>query len=152
MRNLIHSTKYGSMDISKIKFDKRSRDELPQLLEGLQYLYVTPKIHEELFALLEKEILPNVDKKNGRPGMELWKILVLSLLRLTMNWNYDRLHDTVNHHSLVRNMLGHVDSDKSYYPLQTLKDNIVLLTPELLDKINQIIIRTGHDCVKKKRK
>lgn len=151
MRRLIHSTQYGDMDIAKIKFDIKSRDELPQLLKGLQHIYVNPKIREELFELLEEHILPDVDKKNGRPGMELWKIFVLGTLRLDMNWNYDRLHDTANHHNLVRQILGHVNaSDEYYYHLQTLKDNICLLTPELLDKINQVVVKAGHICLKKK--
>ncbi|MHB1590486.1 MAG: hypothetical protein ACYCTW_02990 [Sulfuricella sp.] len=36
------------------------------------------------------------------------------------------------------------------YHYQTLKDNVVLLTPELLDKINQIVVSAGHALVKKK--
>jgi transposase, IS5 family len=47
-------------------------------------------------------------------------------------------------------MLGHGDFDKELYHFQTLKDNVSLLTPELLDEINQLIIGAGHDLVKKK--
>lgn len=143
---------FGQVDISKIKFDPKSRDDMPQILRGLQHLYVNPKIREEIFALLEKNILPNVDKKNGRPGMELWKILVFGVLRLDLNWDYDRLQDSANNHNKIRQMLGHPDlSDEHYYELQTLKDNVSLLTPELLDQINQIVVRTGHLLLKKKK-
>ena len=31
----------GEVDISQIKFDGKSRDEIPQLLRGLQYIYCT---------------------------------------------------------------------------------------------------------------
>ena len=34
--------------------------------------------------------------------------------------------------------------------MQTLKDNVSLLTPELLDEINQVVVRAGHISVKKK--
>lgn len=48
-------------------------------------------------------------------------------------------------------MLGHGMIDEDYeYKLQTLKDNVHLLTPEILDDINQIVIREGHTLVKKK--
>lgn len=85
--------------------------------------------------------------------MDLWKILVFGVLRLNLNIYYDRLHDLSNCHSQIRQMLGHADIfDTYYYNLQTLKDNIQLLTPELLDKINQIVVKTGHDLLKKKKK
>lgn len=142
----------GQVDISKIKFDLKSRDELPQVLRGLQHIYVTPSIRQEIFTLLEKHILPHVDKTNGRPGMELWKILVLGVVRLDLNWNYDRLHNEVNNHRKIREMLGHSDffTDDYQYNLQTLKDNVSLLTPELLDEINQVVVRAGHVILKKK--
>lgn len=142
---------FGQVDISKIKFDPKSRDDMPQILRGLQHLYVDPKIRAEIFELLEKNILPKVDKKNGRPGMELWKILVLGVLRLDLNWDYDCLQDSANNHNKIRQMLGHPDlSDEHYYELQTLKDNVSLLTPELLDQINQVVVRAGHLLLKKK--
>ena len=31
--------KFGEVDIAKIEFDLRSRDEIPKLLLGLQYIY-----------------------------------------------------------------------------------------------------------------
>jgi IS5 family transposase len=141
----------GEVDISQIKFDSKSRDEMPQLLSGLQYIYTNLAIRKEIFDLLEKHISPDANKKNGRPGMDLWRILVLGAVRLNLNWNYDRLHDEANHHKKIREMLGHSDFDDNYYyHLQTLKDNISLLTPELMDKINQIVVKAGHHLVKKK--
>lgn len=69
----------GEVDISKVEFDPKSRDEMPQLLKGLQYIYTNLLTREEIFSLLEKNISQNVNKNNGRPGMDLWKILVLVL-------------------------------------------------------------------------
>ena len=45
---------------------------------------------------------------------------------------------------------GHGTFDPTSYPYQTLKDNVTLFTPELLDKINQIVVDAGHELVKKK--
>ncbi len=36
--------KLGETDISKVKVDLKSRDEIPKLLLGLQYIYCTPEI------------------------------------------------------------------------------------------------------------
>ena len=94
-----------------------------------------------------------IDSKNGRPGMELWKILVLGTLRLNCDWDYDKLQEMANNHMTLRQMLGHGDIDKDYkYAMQTLKDNIKLFTPEILNQINRIVVKTGHTLVKKKKK
>lgn len=142
----------GEVDISQIKFDPKSRDDMPKLLKGFQYLYTNLEIRKEIFKILEENILPERNKNNGRPGMDLWRIFVLGVIRLNLNWDYDRLHERSNSHVLIRQMLGHSDFwDKHYYELQTIKDNVRLLTPELLDKINQVVVKAGHNLLKKKR-
>lgn len=82
--------------------------------------------------------------------MTLWSILVCGVLRLDLNADYDRLHELVNQHKTLREMLGHsLYDDAKQYAYQTLVDNVSLLTPELLDKLNQLIVEGGHALVKK---
>jgi hypothetical protein len=82
--------------------------------------------------------------------MEQWKILVLGGLRLGLNADYDRVLELANQHETIRRMLGHGDwADDYRYSLQTLKDNLRLFTPELLDRINRIVVDAGHALVKK---
>lgn len=140
----------GEIDISQIKFDLKSRDDIPRILKGLQHLYMDIPLRTKIFQLLEAEISPQVSKGNGRPGMALWKILVCGVVRLDLNEDYDRLHELVNHHDTIREMLGHASFDEETYHYQTLKDNVSLFTPELLDKINQVVVGAGHALVKKK--
>ncbi len=142
----------GEIDIASIQLDTRSRDDVPQILLGLQHLYTNKKTRDLIFSLLEKLIPQNVSSINGRPGMHLWKILVLGVLRLNLNWNYDRLREMANQHSTIRQILGHGFDDNEEYKLQTIKDNISLFTPELLDKINVEVVAAGHDVVGKKKK
>lgn len=146
MRQVINpQLEFGQVDISKIKFDPKSRDDIPRILRGLQHIYVTPALRTAIFTLLEKEVSPKINKNNGRPGMELWQILVLGVLRLDLNADYDRIHSLSNSHRELRQMLGHSDFyDETYYNLQTLKDNISLLSEDLLIKINVIIVDGGH--------
>ncbi len=40
--------------------------------------------------------------------------------------------------------------DDITYPLQTLKDNVRLLTPDILDKINTLVVQEGHKLLMKK--
>lgn len=142
----------GQTPISDIKIDFKSRDDIPRVLMGLQYIYKTESIREPIFKLLEEKILPDVDKNNGRPGMELWKILVLGVLRLDLNCDYDRVHELANQHKSIRQMLGHSEFfDDEQYSLQAIKDNIRHLTPELLHDINLIIVKAGHVLLDKKK-
>jgi IS5 family transposase len=80
--------------------------------------------------------------------MDLWKILVLGTLRLNCNWDYDKLRHISNEHKTVREFLGPTIYEfDQRYSLQSLKDNLALFTPELLDQNNQVVVRAGHDRV-----
>ena len=142
---------FGEVAIPSIQFNMKSRDDIVQLLLGLQYLYTEPTCREALFNLLERLIPSDISRDHGRPGMHLWTILVLGTLRLNLNCDYDRLHDLANNHLKIRQMLGHGSfSEQPDYSLQTLKDNVSLFTPDILDQINQIAVKAGHQLVKKK--
>ena len=159
MRKVIEpQMKLGELAIANIKLDPKSRDDIPQILRGLQHIYTTPEVREQIFGIL-KEVLPvrqiegktvKADPDNGRPGMTQWQILVLGVLRLGLNADYDRILELANEHQTLRQMLGHSDwADKKYYNLQTLKDNLRLFTPEVLDRLNRVIVQAGHQALKK---
>jgi hypothetical protein len=126
--------------------DLRSRDEIPQLLLGLQAIYSDRPTRRKVFDILQQIIPDDTDTDNGRPGMDLWSILVLGTLRINCNWDYDKLLEIANNHKTVREFLGHTiyEFDQTY-ALQTLKDNVTLLTPEHLDLINQVVVKAGHN-------
>ena len=156
MRQVIDpQLQFGEQDIAAIELDPKSRDDIPQILRGLQHIYTTPDLRGRVFTLLQ-EVIPQgvegeADPDTGRPGMEQWKILVLGVLRQGLNADYDRIHELANQHSTLRQMLGHSGwADETYYHLQTLKDNLRLFTPEILDRINQEVVSAGHVLVKKK--
>src|SRR3989337_3826929 len=134
----------GEVDISKMKFDLKSRDDIPKILRGLQHLYIDLALRTKLFEILEEQVAPKVDNRNGRLGMTLWRIFVCGVVRLDLNIDYDRLHELVNQHNTLREMLGHAAFDEERYHYQTLKDNVSLFQPELLDKINKLVVNAGH--------
>jgi IS5 family transposase len=147
-------------DIGAVRISLKSRDDIPKLLLGLQHIYTHRDVRDAVFEIL-KEVVPNkVDGKGkarislGRPGMEQWRILVLGALRLCLNVDYDRLVDLANHHVTIRQMMGHpgqIDElDPTEYTLQTVKDNLQLFTPKILGRINEVVVRAGHELVKKK--
>lgn len=107
MRKVQHTQmKLGELEISKIRLDTKSRDEIPKLLMGLKYIYCTPEIREKVFAILEDIIPQKTSKENGRTGMDLWNILVMGTIRLNCDWDYDKLKEMANNHKTLRQMLG----------------------------------------------
>jgi hypothetical protein len=74
--------------------------------------------------------------------MDLWKILVMGTIRLTVigTMTNSRILSTIIKR---RQMLGHEIIDDKIYPLQTLKDNISLLTPDILDKNHLLYPHSG---------
>ncbi len=97
----------GEIEISNIKTNPRSRDDIPHILRGLQYLYTNQALRDEIFKILEKLTPSTINPLIGRPRMMGWKILVMGSLRLNLNCDYDRLQELVNNHRIIRQMLGH---------------------------------------------
>jgi len=135
----------GETPIAEITFNLATRDDIPQILRGLQHIYVTPKLRDIVFTLLFSLIPQGIDTNNGRPGMNLWNAFVLAILRHNLNIDYDRVTELANEHATLRKMLGHgfIDQDKKYCR-QTVQDNLKLFTVEVLDKINQAVVEAGH--------
>ena len=141
----------GEARIEDIKLDHKSRDDIPAVLLGLQHLYSHEETREKLFSLLEEHILPGTNRNVGRPGMELWRILVMGVLKQGLGCDFDRVHELVNQHRTVREFLGHgAFSQGDTYELQTIIDNVYLLTPELLSEIGRLVVESGHAVARKK--
>ena len=142
--------KLGEIDISHVKLNPRGRDEMEKILKGLQHIYSTPEIRNEIFSYLKTIVPEETNKKTGRPGMHLWKIFVLGIVRMGKGCDIDGLHDYANNHFNVRAIMGHQRSDETGYDMETLRRNMALFNPEVLDDINQIIVKAGHKIVLKK--
>ena len=152
MRNVIEMRRpLGSTPIEEIKLNAKSRDDTPALLIGLQAIYKDEATRAELFSLLDAHVLPDRRRDTGRPGMDLWAVLVMGVLKQGLRCDYDRLQDLVNAHAKIRQMLGHGSFDESEYELQTIRDNVELMTPELLREVGQLVARTDAKLSGKKR-
>lgn len=140
----------GITSIEDIEIPIKSRDELPPVLMALQHIFVNTELSAKVFAVIEQRIAL---KKMGKPGLSLWEIFVLGVVRLTLNANYDRLEHIANYDSLVRQLLGianYGEDKKKQYSLTSLKENIPYIDAELLSEINLIIVKAGHSLLKKK--
>ena len=152
MRKVITESSFlGSTDIGAIELDTKSRDDIPALLIGLQAIYVNEGTRTELFRLLEEHIIPGHRRDTGRPGMDLWRILVMGVLKQGLRCDFNFLREIVNRHADVQAFLGH-DAwfDPCRYELQTIRDNVSLVTSELLGKVSDLVVATGHRVAGKK--
>lgn len=136
----------GAVPIEKVEISTKTRDELPPTLCALQWIFTNPEVNKEVFELLEKEITPS-RKATGRPGMDLWQILVLGVVRLTLDVNYDRLHYVSNYDSLTRQLLGQPVFDMTLeFKLSTIKENIpLLIATDQYSLIHDYKIMSGGD-------
>ena len=153
MRTVIREQRtLDSTAVEDIALDPRDRDDMPVVLLGLQAIYCDAATRRALFERLERHFQPGTRKDRGRPGMDLWRILVLAVVKQGLNLDYDALLWRANHDRLLRQMLGHGEDgfDPVLYKRQTLKDNVQLITPELLAETNALGVSLGHPVAGKK--
>ena len=85
--------------------------------------------------------------------MDLWHILVLGVVRLALDCDYDRLEHTARYDRLVRAIMGLADfGGEQQFHHKTLSDNVCHVDADLLEKINEIVVIHGRKALKKKRR
>ena len=139
--------------IERIVLPVQSRDQLPPILAGLQWIWLHPILRAQIFELLERVVLAG-KKATGRPGMDLWQILVLGVVRLGLEADWDRMEHLANYDVLLRQMLG-VQADPwgasaRTFQHQTLRDNVALLDEGVLHEINALVAAAGREVFKTK--
>ncbi len=142
---------FGQTPIEQVVLPINSRDELSPILEGLRWIFMTPEVKNPVFDLLEKKVVGD-KKATGRRGMDLWHILVLGVVRLGLNCDYDRLEDMANHHLLIRQIMGigpTLGGQPKPFHHRTLSENVALLDEQILEKINVIVAQHGQKIFKK---
>ena len=72
-------------------------------------MYTNPQPRQWIFSLLTEQVRPGVNLKMGRSGKDLWRVLVLAILKQGFRCGYDRLQELANPRQTVCEMLGHGD-------------------------------------------
>ena len=140
----------GSVPIESIAIDTRSRDDIPAILLGLQLIWCDPRARQELFTLFDLRGRHRAGA--ARPGMDMWRILVLAALRYGLGCDLDRLQELANQHRTVRMMLGHGDDsgDGFRYSRWSISTNVAVISPELLHEVHLLVVSTGHAVARKR--
>ena len=84
--------------------------------------------------------------------MDLWRVIVFAIVKQCMDLDYDALLYRATNDLLLRGLLGHGEAgfDALNCSRQRLVDNVQLLTPELIDEVIHLIVRTGNEVTRKK--
>lgn len=131
--------------IGRVELNIESRDEMVPILAALQYLYGQQDLRALVMDMVAQDV--NVDTRDdvGREGFSYWEIVVLASVRLGCNLDYDKLQDLAENHRALRSVMGIGDWDQSTsFSYRRIRDNICLLQPTTLEKINQCIVAHGQ--------
>ena len=97
-----------STPIEDIAIDPRMRHDMSAVLKGLQCVYCKAGSRAALFTILEAHFQPGTRRDVGRPGMDLWRVIVFAIVKQCLDLDYDALLYRANNHLLLRELLGHV--------------------------------------------
>lgn len=132
--------------VDAVPLNLNCRDEIIPILRALQHVYGQAQLREEILDLIGKDVNGDSRADRGREGLSYWTILVLAAVRLGCNFDYDRLQDLAEQHRALRLMMGIGDwDDRTDFDWRRIRDNVCLLQPPTLEKINHLIVAAGHE-------
>jgi hypothetical protein len=131
--------------VTDVRLNTECRDEIIPILRALQHIYGRPELREELLDAVAQDVNGITRSDRGRPGMDYWSILVLGAVRLGCDLDYDRLQNLAEEHRSLRRIMG-IDGwcDEPSFDWRCLRDNITLLSPDTIERLNHLIVAEGH--------
>ena len=131
-----------------VRLNTACRDEIIPILTALQHIYAQPELRDSLLDAVAQDVNGISSADRGRPGMQYWSILVLGAVRLGCNLNYDRLQNLAEEHRSLRLIMGIGGwCDEPKFDWRCLRDNIALLSPDTIERLNHLIVAEGHRLV-----
>jgi hypothetical protein len=132
-------------EVGRIELNLKCRDEIIPILRALQHVYEDAPLRRHILELVGKDVTGGCSRKLGRQGLDYWSITVLAAVRLGCDLDYDKLQDLAEQHRTLRLMMGIGDwEEKADFDWRRIRDNVCLLRPATLAKINESIVGAGH--------
>jgi transposase, IS5 family len=126
--------------IDAVPLNLNCRDEIIPILRALQHVYEQAPLRQEILERIGMDVNGTSRSDRGREGLSYWTILVLAAVRLGCNFDYDKLQDLAEQHRTLRLMMGIGDwEDRTDFDWRRIRDNVCLLRPPTLEKINHLI-------------
>ncbi|MEO1979044.1 MAG: ISNCY family transposase [Fuerstiella sp.] len=132
--------------IEQLSLNLNCRDEIVPILEALKHVFVQKDLRDRLCQLVADDVNKVTRDDTGREGLGYWQILVLAIVRLGCNLNYDKLQDLCENHRALRCLLGEGEWDESpRFRGRRIRDTLTLLEPETIATMNELIVAHGQD-------
>src|SRR5271167_2389777 len=145
---LVEQPRLDCPPVDAVPLNLYCRDEIIPILRALQHVYAQAPLRHEILDRIGKDVNPDSSPDRGREGLSYWTILVLAAVRLGCNFDYDKLQDFAEQHRTLRLMMGIGDwDDRTDFDWRRIRDNLCLLRPQTLEKINHLIVAAGHELV-----
>ena len=132
------------LPIEQVALNLESRDEIVPVLAGLQHLYSKIELRDKVTQLIAADVNSETRNDIGREGFSYWQILVLGVVRLGCNLDYDKLQDLCENHRSLRGILGVGDWDQTSFGWRRIRDTLCLLKPKTLEQVNELIVSHGQ--------
>lgn len=131
--------------VAGVPLNFNCRNQTIPILRGLQHIYSRPEVRDSILRAIGRDVNGKSKANRGRPGLDYWEILVLAAARLGCGYDYDQLQDLAENHRALRQVMGIGDwqeeeKDQGKFDWRRIRDNLTLLSPETIEKINQTII------------
>jgi len=131
--------------VDAVPLNVNCRDEIIPILRALQHVYGQAQLRREILESVGNDVNAGSSPDKGREGLSYWTIMVLAAVRLGCNFDYDRLQDLAEQHRTLRLMMGIGDwQDEEDFDWRRIRDNLCLLQPATLEKINHLLVAAGH--------
>ena len=136
--------------VDAVPLNLNCRDEIIPILRALQHVYGQVSLRRDILELVGKDVNASSSPDRGREGLSYWTILVLAAVRLGCNFDYDKLQDLAEQHRTLRLMMGIGDwQEEVDFDWRRIRDNLCLLQPATLEKINHLLVAAGHQLAPK---
>jgi transposase, IS5 family len=140
--------RFDCSPVAQVELNLECRDELVPILAGLQFLYTNNPLRHKAVKLVAADLNEDSRRNVGRPGMDDWHVVVLAAVRLGCNFDYDKLQDQVENHRALRSIMGIGDwQDADEFTFRRIRDTLCKLKPATLEKINEVVVKAGHEIV-----
>jgi IS5 family transposase len=136
--------------VDAVPLNLNCRDEIVPILRALQHVYGQAPLRDAILDLVGNDVNSGSSPDCGREGLSYWTILVLAAVRLGCNFDYDKLQDLAEQHRTLRLMMGIGDWQEAVdFDWRRIRDNLCLLQPATLEKINHLVVAAGHQLAPK---
>lgn len=131
--------------IEQLQLNLNCRDEIVPILEALKHVFSQADVRDQLTGLVAADVNEMTRTDVGREGLDYWQIVVLAVVRLGCNLDYDKLQDLCENHRALRCLLGVGDWDETAsFAARRIRDTLSLLKPSTIEKMNQALVRHGQ--------